>query len=122
MSDRIIEIINHLKSLTLLEAAELVSHIEECFGVNVTNRQPFQGSLCIEPPTFVVVLEEVPVDNKISVIKTLRILKDLASWEAKEFLKSLPQVVETTNSISFAEDIQRQFEAAGAKASVQRMF
>ena len=122
MSDRTLEILNQLKSLTLLEAAELVSHIEECFGVNVTNRQPFQGSLCLEPPTFDVVLEEVPVDKKISVIKTLCILKDFALWEAKEFLKSLPQVVETTDYISVAEDIQRQFEAAGAKAPVQRLF
>jgi large subunit ribosomal protein L7/L12 len=122
LSARTLEVFNQLKSLTLFEAAELVYQIEECFGVIVTNRQPCQGSLCTEPPTFNVVLEEVAVDKKINVIKMIRTLKNLTLPEAKKFVESLPKIVVTDVYTGAAEDIQRQLEAAGAKASLRRIF
>jgi large subunit ribosomal protein L7/L12 len=92
MSTKTIEILNQLKSLTLLEAAELVSHIEECFGVIVSNRKPCGGELCREPPSFNVVLEEVAVDQKINVIRIIRTLQELTLPQAKTFVESLPKV------------------------------
>lgn len=122
MSTKTFEILNQLKSLTLLEAAELVYQIEECFGVIVSNRQPCKSYLCTEPPSFNVVLEEVAVDKKINIIRIIRTLQELTLPQAKTFVESLPKVVMTDVYRDTAENLQRQLEVAGAKASLQRIF
>jgi large subunit ribosomal protein L7/L12 len=77
------EIIEKLKSLTLLEASELVSQIEETFGVDASASAgavmmaPMQGAGGVadaapkeeEKTLFDVILEEIPADKKLQFIK-----------------------------------------------------
>jgi large subunit ribosomal protein L7/L12 len=115
------EILEQLKSITLLEAAELVSQIEECFGVDVTGRY-LRCKVWDDgeyDPLYEIVLEKVPVDNKIAVIRVLRNLTDWTLPQVKKFVEAAPKLVEKGVYGSKAEDIKRQLEAAGAKVSLK---
>lgn len=124
MSVKTMEILEQLKSLTMLETAELVKQIEETFGVDASPRvisgtaieQHVLIDYELEPPTeYDVVLEQVPADKKIAILKVVRTLTGLALKEAKDFVESAPKVVKEALSLEAAEDIKQQLEAAGAK-------
>nr|YP_009392770.1 ribosomal protein L12 [Bostrychia tenella]ARW61332.1 ribosomal protein L12 [Bostrychia tenella] len=131
MSSKINNIIEELKSLTLLEAAELVKQIEEIFGVDasvVANSNmmmmPTDSSITsteqVEEKTeFDVVLEEVPAPKKISILKVVRSLTSLGLKEAKELVESAPKSVKENISKQDAEDVRSKLEEAGAKVSIK---
>lgn len=131
MSSKINNIIEELKSLTLLEAAELVKQIEEIFGVDastVSNSNMMimpadidnNSSNQLEEQTeFDVVLEEVPAPKKISILKVVRSLTSLGLKEAKELVESAPKSIKENISKEDAEEIKSQLENAGAKVSVK---
>jgi large subunit ribosomal protein L7/L12 len=66
-----------------------------------------------------VVLEEVPADKKIAILKVVRTLTGLALKEAKDFVESAPKVVKEAIALEAAEDIKQQLEAVGAKVSLK---
>ncbi|MBF2035726.1 MAG: 50S ribosomal protein L7/L12 [Leptolyngbyaceae cyanobacterium T60_A2020_046] len=123
------EILEKLKSLTLLEAADLVKQIEETFGVSAA--APVGGMMMAAPGAaapaeaeeekteFDVVLEEVPADKKIAVLKVVRALTGLGLKEAKEMVESAPKAVKEAVAKADAEDAKKQLEEAGAKVSVK---
>lgn len=123
------EILEKLKSLTLLEAADLVKQIEETFGVSAA--APVGGMMMAAPGAaapaeteeekteFDVVLEEVPADKKIAVLKVVRALTGLGLKEAKEMVESAPKAVKEAVAKTDAEDAKKQLEEAGAKVSVK---
>lgn len=125
MSAKTIEIIKHLKSLTTLETTELVKQIEAVFGVDASPQVRFSPLELtplekIEPPEpekteFDVVLEGVPTDKKIAVLKVVRTITGLGLKESKNFVDSAPKTLSSGIAISEAEDIKQQLEAAGAK-------
>lgn len=128
MSVKTMEIIDQLKSLTILETSELVKQIEETFGVDASTTRvipgiPIQPEILIgyEPvqTEFDVVLEEVPADKKIAILKVVRTVTGLALKEAKDFVESAPKVVKEAVELEAAEDIKQQLELAGAKVSLQ---
>nr|YP_009397322.1 ribosomal protein L12 [Thuretia quercifolia]ARW66508.1 ribosomal protein L12 [Thuretia quercifolia] len=131
MSDKINNIIEDLKSLTLLEAAELVKQIEEVFEVDasaVSNTgmlmMPTDGSTSSneqleEKTEFYVTLEEVPVPKKIAILKVVRSLTGLGLKEAKELVESTPKIIKEKTSKDEAEDIKVKLEEAGAKVSIK---
>jgi len=128
MSVKTMEILEQLKSLTLLETSELVKQIEDTFGVDASTTRVIQGTpiqpeLLIddEPPQteFDVVLEEVPADKKIAILKVVRTLTGLALKEAKDFVESAPKVVKEAVDLEAAEDIKQQLESVGAKVSLK---
>lgn len=128
MSVKTMEILDQLKSLTILETAELVKQIEETFGVDASTTRlisgiPSEPDIGIDenPPQteFDVVLEEVPADKKIAILKVVRTLTGLALKEAKDFVESAPKVVKEAIALESAEDIKQQLELAGAKVSLQ---
>ncbi|WP_407883680.1 50S ribosomal protein L7/L12, partial [Scytonema sp. NUACC26] len=95
------EILDKLKGLTLLEAAELVKQIEEAFGVSAA--APAGGMMMMAAPggggaaaaepveektEFDVILEAVPADKKIAVLKVVRELTGLGLKEAKDLVES----------------------------------
>jgi len=97
------EIIEKLKSLTLLEASELVSQIESTFGVDAS--APAGGAMLLAPAAstaaegpakeeektlFDVVLEEIPADKKIAIYKVVRSIANISVAQVKEFTASLP--------------------------------
>jgi len=123
------QIVEQLKSLTLLEAAELVKQIEETFGVSAA--APVGGMMMAAAPgaaaaeeveeqtEFSVILEEVPADKKISVLKVVRTITGLGLKEAKDLVESTPKAVKEGVTKEAAEDVKKQLEEAGAKAVVK---
>jgi len=127
MSDKINQIVEELKTLTLLEASELVTAIEETFGVDasasagggvVMAAAPAAAEEAEEKTEFNVMLDEVPADKKIAVLKVVRTLTGLGLKEAKELVESAPKMVQEALGKDAAEDAQKQIEAAGGKVSL----
>jgi len=123
-------IIEQLKSITLLEAAELVSQIEETFGVDAS--APVGGGMVMaagpaagggeateEKTEFDVILDDVPADKRIAVIKAVRALTSLGLKEAKGLIESCPKAVKEGVSKDDAEAAVKELEAAGGKASIK---
>ncbi|MGP1383587.1 MAG: 50S ribosomal protein L7/L12 [Thainema sp.] len=131
MSEATDKILEQLKSLTLLEASELVKQIEEAFGVSAA--APAGGMMMMAPGAagggeaeaeeekteFDVILEEVPADKKIAILKVVRNLTGLGLKEAKEVVESAPKPIKEAIAKEAAEDAKKQLEEAGAKVSVK---
>ncbi len=125
------QILDQLKTLTLLEASELVKQIEEAFGVSAA--APAGGMMMMAPGAgaaapaeaveeqteFDAILEEVPADKKISVLKVVRTLTGLGLKEAKDLVESTPKPVKEAVAKDVAEDAKKQLEEAGAKVSIK---
>lgn len=125
------EILEKLKTLTLLEAAELVKGIEETFGVSAAaptggiimaapGAAPAAAAEAVEEQTeFNVVLEEVPADKKIAILKVVRELTGLGLKEAKDLVEAAPKAVKEGTNKDEAAAVKKKLEDAGAKVSVK---
>lgn len=71
-----------------------------------------------EKTEFNVMLDEVPADKKIAILKVVRGLTGLGLKEAKELVESAPKQVQEGLSKDTAEETKKQLEDAGAKASL----
>ncbi|CAD5930134.1 50S ribosomal protein L7/L12 [Planktothrix agardhii 1806] len=122
------QILEQLKSLTLLEASELVKQIEEAFGVSAA--APVGVAIAApgaaapveeveEKTEFDVILEEFPADKKIAVLKVVRELTGLGLKEAKDLVEAAPKAVKQATSKDDAENTKKKLEEAGAKASIK---
>ncbi|MDF0552982.1 50S ribosomal protein L7/L12 [Kamptonema sp. UHCC 0994] len=123
------QILEQLKSLTLLEASELVKQIEEAFGVSAA--APVGGMMMVGPGAaaaveeveeqteFDVILEEVPADKKIAILKEVRTITGLGLKEAKDLVEAAPKAVKEAIAKAAAEDIKKQLEAVGAKIAIK---
>ena len=127
MSEKITQIVEELKTLTLLEASELVAAIKETFGVDasasvggniVMAAAPAAVEEVEEKTEFNVMLDEVPADKKIAVLKVVRTLTGLGLKEAKELVESTPKVIQEALGKEAAEDAKKQIEDAGGKVSL----
>jgi large subunit ribosomal protein L7/L12 len=127
MSEKINQIVNDLKTLTLLEASELVTKIEETFGVDAS--ASFGGNMVMAAPSgaveeieekteFDLMLDEVPSDKKIAILKVVRSMTGLGLKEAKELVESAPKAIQTALAKDAAENGKKQIEEAGGKASL----
>ncbi|MFM2311057.1 MAG: ribosomal protein [Cyanobacteriota bacterium] len=120
------EILEKLKSLSLLEASELVSQIEETFGVSaaasagVVMAAPGAVAEAAEEKTeFDVILEEVPADKKIAILKVVRTITGLGLKEAKEMVESTPKALKEGVPKADADETKAKLEEAGAKVTVK---
>ena len=126
MAEKIDQIVEDLKTLTLLEASELVTKIEETFGVDasaaggaVVMATSTSTEEAVEEKTeFNLILDEVPADKKIPILKVVRSLTGLGLKEAKELVESAPKQVQADLAKDAAEDGKKQIETAGGKASL----
>ena len=127
MSEKINQIVEDLKTLTLLEASELVTKIEETFGVDasaasggVVMAATAAAAEEVEEKTeFDLVLDEVPADKKIAVLKVVRSLTGLGLKEAKELVESAPKQIQEGVAKDAGEEAKKQIEDAGGKASLK---
>lgn len=132
MSQNTTEIIEKLKSLTLLEAAELVSQIEETFGVDASAAvaagavmaMPAGGAAgseeqAEEKTAFEVIIEDVPDDKRVAVLKVIRSLTSLGLREAKELTSGLPKTFNDSATKEAADEAKAKLEEAGAKVKIQ---
>jgi len=125
MTEKIDQIVDQLKTLTLFEASELVTKIEETFGVDASASSgpamvmAAPAAAEVEEKTeFNVMLDEVPADKKIAILKVVRTLTGLGLKEAKELVESAPKQVQEGLTKDNAEDVKKQLESAGAKVSL----
>ena len=129
MSERIEKIVEEIKSLTLMEAAELVTRLEETLGVSAAAAAPVgavgvaAGAAAGAPPVeekteFAVVLTVVGA-NKINVIKAVREVTSLGLKEAKDLVDGAPKAVKEGVSKEEAEAIKKKFTEAGATVEVK---
>ena len=128
------EILEKLKTLSLLEASELVKQIEEAFGVDAS-ASGGGGMMMMAPgmaaggggaaaeeaeekTEFDVVLEDVG-GQKIAVLKAVRALTGLGLKEAKAMVEATPKAVKEGVPKDAAEEAKKQLEEAGAKVSIK---
>tara|TARA_B110000238_G_scaffold197081_1_gene239012 strand:+ start:1399 stop:1788 length:390 start_codon:yes stop_codon:yes gene_type:complete len=128
MSDKISQIVDGLKTLTLVEASELVASIEETFGVDASSA--VGGGMAVgaatsapaedveEKTEFTVRLDGFPPTQKIAVLKIVRGLTGLGLKEAKTLVESAPKDVQTGVTKEAAEDAKKQLEDAGGEVSL----
>jgi large subunit ribosomal protein L7/L12 len=126
MANKVEAILEEIKGLTLLEAADLVKKMEETFGVSAAAAAPAAaagaaagGAAPAEEKTeFSVVLTEVG-GNKINVIKVVREVTSLGLKEAKDLVDGAPKPVKEGVNKDEAASIKKKFEEAGAKVEIK---
>ena len=130
MTTKIENIIEELKSLTLIEATELVQQIESTFGVNaslvstsgtqIINETVDKSSAEVEEQTeFSVILEEVPATKKIAILKVVRSLTGLGLKDAKNLVESYPKTLKENLTKDDANSVKQKLEEAGAKVVIR---
>jgi large subunit ribosomal protein L7/L12 len=129
MSEKLNSIIEQLKSLTLLEAAELVKEIEQVFGVDTSVSVASVGvaapiaaapvEAAEEKTAFDIILSEVPADKKIAILKIVRNVTGLGLKESKDIVDNVPKVLKEGTTKEEGENIKKELEAAGAKVTLK---
>tara|TARA_Y100000991_G_scaffold204933_1_gene180845 strand:+ start:191 stop:580 length:390 start_codon:yes stop_codon:yes gene_type:complete len=129
MSEKLTNIIEQLKTLTLLEASELVTEIENVFGVDTSVSvaaavaAPAGGGAdaggAEEKDEFDITLTTVPADKKIAVLKIVRNLTGLGLKEAKEVVDNVPKLVKEGATKEESANIKKELEAAGAGVDIK---
>ena len=130
MSEKLTSIIEQLKTLTLLEAAELVSEIEKVFGVDTSVSVANSGPVASAPvqavveaveekTSFDIVLTEVPADKKIAILKIVRNVTGLGLKESKDIVDNTPKVLKEAASKEESDSIKKEIETAGGKVTLK---
>ena len=131
MSAKTEEIIESLKSLSLLEASELVKQIEETFGVSaaatagVVMAAPGAGggdgdaAAAEEQSEFDVILDSFDASAKIKVLKVVRNATGLGLGDAKALVESAPKTVKEGVAKADAEALKKEIEEAGGKVTLK---
>jgi large subunit ribosomal protein L7/L12 len=122
--------VEEIKGLTLLEAADLVKRLEEALGVSAAAAAPVMmagaaagapaaGAAPVEEKTeFSVVLTAIGA-NKINVIKAVREVTSLGLKEAKDLVEAAPKAIKEGVNKDEAETIKKKFTEAGATVEVK---
>ncbi len=124
MSEKITNIIEEVKALTVLELSELVKAIEEEFGVSaaapvaVAAAPAAEAAAAVEKTDFDVVLKAVG-PNKIAVIKAVREITGLGLKEAKELVDNAPKTVKEAVGKDDAEAMKTKLTDAGAEVELK---
>ena len=125
-SEKVTNLIEEVKSLTVLELSELVKAREEEFGVSAAApvavaAAPAAGGAAAaaeEKSEFDVVLAEVGAE-KIKVIKVVREITGLGLAEAKALVDGAPKAVKEGASKDDAEEMKKKLEEVGAKVELK---
>lgn len=117
------DIVNAVAEYTVLELVELITAIEEKFGVSAAAvavaAAPGAAAAAVEEQTeFNVVLTSFG-GNKVAVIKVVRELTGLGLKEAKDLVEAAPKAVKEGVSKDEAADVKKKLEEAGATAEVK---
>lgn len=124
MSEKVTNLIEEVKSLTVLELSELVKALEEEFGVSasapaaVAVAAPVAGAAAAEKTEFDVVLKSAGA-NKVAVIKAVKEITGLGLKEAKELVDGAPKALKEAISKEDAESIKAKLTEAGAEVEVK---
>ena len=129
MNEKLSNIIEQLKTLTLLEAAELVKEIETTFGVDTSVSVASIGAAvpqaaapaeAVEEKTsFDLILADVPADKKIAVLKIVRNVTGLGLKESKDIVDNVPKFLKEGATKEESDSIKKEVEAAGGKVTIK---
>ena len=121
-SEKITNLVEEVKGLSVLELSELVKAIEEEFGVTAAAPVVVAGGAAapaaVEKTEFDVVLAEAGA-SKMGVIKLVKEITGLGLKEAKDLVDNAPKTIKEQASKADAEDIKAKLEAAGAKVELK---
>ena len=123
-TEKVMNLVEEVKGLTVLELSELVKTLEEVFGVSAAAPVAMMGGAAAAAPVeeekteFTPVLAEIGA-NKIGVIKVVRELTGLGLKEAKELVDGAPKALKENVSKDEAEAIKAKLEEAGAKVELK---
>ena len=123
-SEKITNILEEIKSLTIIELADLVKAVEEEFGVSaaapvgVVAAAGAAAPVVEEKTEFDVVLKAAG-DKKLNVVKAVKEITGLGLKEAKEMVDGAPKTVKEGVSKEEAESIKKALEEAGAEVEVK---
>ncbi len=120
------EILDTISSMSVMEVVDLISAMEEKFGVSAAAAVAAApaaggdagGAAAEEQTEFDIVMSSFG-DNKVSVIKAVRGITGLGLKEAKEMVESVPSTIKEAASKDEAEDIKKQLEEAGASVELK---
>ncbi|MGD0697876.1 MAG: 50S ribosomal protein L7/L12 [Terriglobia bacterium] len=129
MSEKVDKIVEEIKTLSLLEAADLVKKLEGALGVSAAAAAPVVvagaagGGAAAAPAAeeqteFSVILTAIG-GNKISVIKAVREVTSLGLKEAKDLVDGAPKPIKEGVNKEEAEAIKKKFTEAGATVEVK---
>jgi large subunit ribosomal protein L7/L12 len=132
MSEKTIinNIIDQLKTLTLLEAAELVKEIETVFGVDASVSV---GAVSVAPAAaaavateaveektaFDLILSEVPADKKIAILKIVRTVTGLGLKESKDIVDNVPKLLKEGLSKEECDKVKKEIEEVAGKVNIK---
>ena len=119
------KLVDELSALTVMEAADLSTMLEEKWGVSaaaavaVAAGGAAGGAAAAEEKTeFDVVLAEAGA-NKINVIKEVRTITGLGLKEAKDLVDGAPKTIKEGVAKAEAEEMKKKLEEAGAKVELK---
>ena len=125
---KINDLVENLSQLSVLDLSELKKALEDKWGVKAMAAPVMMGAApaaaataeaAEESTDFAVVLEEVPADKKIAVIKIVREVTGLGLKEAKDLVEGAPKTVKESSPKAEAEDLKKKFTEAGAKVTLK---
>lgn len=122
-SEKITKFVEEVKTLTVMELAELVKAIEEEFGVSAAAPVMVTGPATAAPAAdakteFDVVLVD-PGASKMPVIKLVKEITGLGLKEAKEMVDGAPSVLKEGVAKAEAEDLKKKLEEQGAEVELK---
>jgi large subunit ribosomal protein L7/L12 len=119
------DILEAISNLTVLEVVDLISAMEEKFGVTaaapvaVAAAPAAGGAAAAEEKTEFDVVMTGFGDNKVNVIKVIRGVTGLGLKEAKDMVEGVPATVKEGVSKAEAEDVKKQLVEAGATVDIK---
>ena len=124
-TEKVMNLVEEVKGLTVLELSELVKTLEEVFGVSAAAPVAMMGAGAAaaapaeeEKTEFTPTLTEIGA-NKIGVIKVVRELTGLGLKEAKELVDNVPKAIKENVSKDEADSIKAKLEEAGAQVEIK---
>ncbi len=123
-SEKITQILEEVKALTILELADLVKALEEEFGVSAAPvavagaAVPAAAPAAEEKTEFDVILKAFG-DKKLDVIKAIRNITGLGLKEAKELVEGAPKTVKEGVTKEEADKVAEELKAAGAEVEIK---
>ncbi len=124
-SEKITQMIEEVKALSVMELSELVKALEAEFGVSaaaMVSAAPAAGGAAaapVEEQTEFTVILKAPGAAKINVIKAVRELTGLGLKEAKDLVDNAPKAVKENVNKEDAENISKKLKDAGAEVEVK---
>ncbi len=118
------DILETISSMSVMEVVDLISAMEEKFGVSAAAAVAAapaaagDGEAAVEKDEFDVVMSSFG-SSKVAVIKVVRAITGLGLKEAKDMVEGVPSTIKEAATKDEAEDIKKQLEAAGAAVELK---